>query len=250
MKINFLLKVFVFAIFLSFFGCNNTSELIFEEYRYDKTIGDCDNGICLDIHLKYYVLHEPIKVAENFNTEMEALIYGKMVWDDEESKIDVDRIIQARVDDYEAEVKEFPNARSGGFELNTTSSISFKSNSLVSFNILTDAYSGGAHGMDWDEYLNIDLSNGKKINIPDLMKDKIAFSNYVEKEMRAYLEMTDTDDWGEFTLVDEFALPENMGMTEAGLRLVYNPYEMLAYAAGQTEIIIPNEKLKEFMDLP
>ena len=45
---------------------------------------------------------------------------------------------------------------------------------------------------------------------------------------------------------DQVPLPKNIGMTEAGLRLVYNEYEILAYSYGRTELLIPMDELQQF----
>jgi len=34
--------------------------------------------------------------------------------------------------------------------------------------------------------------------------------------------------------------------TEAGMKLVYNEYEILPFSAGRTEILIPMDELKQF----
>jgi hypothetical protein len=250
MKNNNVFKLFLFSSILFLMSCDKQAVLGFEEYGYDKTIGNCDEGICVDIHLKYFVLHEPTNIAEEFNPLMEAMVYGKMGVNNNEGILDIEKKIQLIIDDYETQLKEFPDAAAGGYQQNTSSVISFESSNIVCINVLTDSYSGGAHGMYWDEYLNIDPLTGKRLNILDMINNKDAFNSYIENELRNKIGMKASDKWSEFTFLDQFTLPENMGFTESGLRLVYNSYELLSYAEGMTEIVIPNEKLKEFMDLP
>lgn len=250
MKIRFAQYLLIMITLIFLISCNNNPGVEFEKFEYDKIVGNCDQGICVDIHLRYYVLHEPGEIAKNFNPEMEEMVFGKMRMDSDSGNQDKDDFINSIISEYKAFIKEFPDAATGGYQQNTDCEISYESSKLISFYILTDNYSGGAHGMSWDEYLNIDPATGKKVEILDFLNDKNAFLNFVENELRTKLGMSPTDQWPEFTFLDEFTLPENIGMTTSGLRLVYNSYELLSYADGKTEILISNEKLKEFMELP
>ena len=72
------------------------------------------------------------------------------------------------------------------------------------------------------------------------------FEKFVEGKLRKELGMGKEDKWEDFTFIDEFSLPENIGMTEKGLRLVYNEYEILPYAEGMTVILIAHDELNDF----
>ena len=37
----------------------------------------------------------------------------------------------------------------------------------------------------------------------------------------------------------DFILPENMAVNEQGILLIYNPYEVAAYALGRTVLLLP-----------
>jgi len=44
-----------------------------------------------------------------------------------------------------------------------------------------------------------------------------------------------------------FSLPETFTLSKEGIKFLYNPYEIKAYAAGTTELIIPFSKIKDIM---
>ena len=46
---------------------------------------------------------------------------------------------------------------------------------------------------------------------------------------------------------DEFYLPENIGLTENGLVLLYNQYEVASYADGAIELILPMNEVKNYL---
>jgi hypothetical protein len=44
-----------------------------------------------------------------------------------------------------------------------------------------------------------------------------------------------------------FSLPETFTLTKEGIKFLYNPYEIKAYAAGTTELVIPFSKIRDIM---
>jgi hypothetical protein len=44
-----------------------------------------------------------------------------------------------------------------------------------------------------------------------------------------------------------FSLPETFTLTKEGIMFLYNPYEIKAYAAGTTELLIPFSKIRDIM---
>ncbi|MEZ5198860.1 MAG: RsiV family protein [Bacteroidales bacterium] len=75
---------------------------------------------------------------------------------------------------------------------------------------------------------------------------KSEFNKLVENKLRAKLRMGSQDNWADFTFLDQFILPANMGLTTEGLLLIYNEYEILSFADGITEIFLTMEELNPF----
>ena len=186
--------------------------------------------------------------AKVFNPLMENAIYSKMSYVDEKSK-SKDEIVERVIKDYKAFMLEFPESATGGYIQTSETSISYKSSQVISIFIKSDIYSGGAHGSHSKEFLNINPQTGKEIDMCDLIKPMDTFLSLVENKLRSKLEMGPNDKWEDFTFIDEFKLPNNMGMTANGLLLIYNEYEILSYADGTTEILIPNNELSSFLNL-
>jgi hypothetical protein len=44
-----------------------------------------------------------------------------------------------------------------------------------------------------------------------------------------------------------FSLAETFTVTKDGIKFLYNPYEIKAYAAGTTELTVPFSKIKDIM---
>jgi hypothetical protein len=71
-----------------------------------------------------------------------------------------------------------------------------------------------------------------------------------EKAFRKERALTDTaslqKNYFEFP-ANKFTLNQNYGFTKEGIVFYYNSYEIAAYAAGPTEVIIPYEEIKGWL---
>jgi hypothetical protein len=107
---------------------------------------------------------------------------------------------------------------------------------------LLDSYIGGAHGLPAKKYYVLDLDSLKQVTINDL------FENYHDErikaiiydELRNYRSLAKGEPLtqGGF-LSDAPQLTENFYVTEQGLGLYWNRYEIAPYVMGAIDLIIP-----------
>lgn len=130
----------------------------------------------------------------------------------------------------------------GKIELNTEHVIS------LSFN--ESFYLGGIHPNDYKSYYNFDTNTGRLLRLTDIVKDTVAFlktaelkfwGNEIKNAKKNNMEFSRGD---YFFSENKFILPQNIGITKEGLRLLYNPYEVAAYARGMIILDIPWQELK------
>lgn len=136
----------------------------------------------------------------------------------------------------------------GGFampwELQCYSKILYSSNNL--FIVAMDSYRfmGGAHPNSYRSIFNFDLQNGTLLQIEDIILDIEGFRAAAERQFREDQGLEETVSFQEAGFfMEEFKASTEFALTEYGLLLYYNTYEIAPYAAGATEIMIPYEKL-------
>lgn len=239
--------IVLLSVFL--FSCSINEQPEFDEVEYHKNIGDCNNEICVNIELEYLLMKGNSEVAKNFNHLIEQFIFYKMASSESFTELTPEEYVQDIIDEFKSFKAEFPEANTGGYEQTTNSELSWSDEKLISVELLTSMYSGGAHPSYQDEYLNVDPKTGNTLDILSFITDIKGFEKIVEEKLRKKLGMEEDDKWEDFTFVNEFTLPINMGMTEKGLRLIYNEYEILPYSEGMTEILISREELEKFTTL-
>jgi hypothetical protein len=238
----------LFLAVLTLTFCTTKSYPEFEITEYDKVVGNCDTSICIDIHLKYHLMKDQYEAAETFNKLIEQRIFAKMGFEDEGSSKTKEERIERLIKDFEAFKTEFPDAQTGGYHQDTKTEITYQGDGVISVLIDSEVYAGGAHGMHFREFLNVDPQSGKQIDLLELIDNKDGFYSLIEEKLRLELGMEPGDEWSDYTLVDEFVFPGNIGLTDAGMLLIYNEYEVVPYAEGLIEIELSKEELDSYVE--
>jgi len=110
-------------------------------------------------------------------------------------------------------------------------------------------YEGGAHPNSNFTYLNYDPANHKEITLDALFSPEAMpkLTMIAEKIFRKNEKLSATESLKDsyFFENDKFSLNQNFTITKEGLKFLYNPYEIKAYAFGTTELLIPFAELKD-----
>lgn len=114
-----------------------------------------------------------------------------------------------------------------------------------------DTYSGGAHGMVTKRYHVLDLEGQRELKIDDLFADyqeKTELRDIVYEELRRYSKLESMQPLSEgIYFSDEPELSFNFFITDEGLGLHWDPYQIAPYVQGAIEIIIPWRDIRSMM---
>lgn len=110
-------------------------------------------------------------------------------------------------------------------------------------------YAGGAHGNTSISYINYNPKTNQPITLNSLIdtKHKTDLLRIAESIFRKNEKLTPVQALTDLYFFDKgiFSLSENFYVGNKGLVFLYNPYEIKAYAAGTTELLIPFADLKD-----
>lgn len=110
-------------------------------------------------------------------------------------------------------------------------------------------YEGGAHPNSAAVYWNYQPETHQEITLESLLKTGGLPQLYLigEKIFRKNEGLSPTASLKDhyFFEKDTFSLNRNFTITKEGLKFLYNPYEIKAYAYGTTELLIPFNELKD-----
>lgn len=111
------------------------------------------------------------------------------------------------------------------------------------------SYEGGAHPNSNFTYLNYDPVNHKEITLDALISADAMpkLTAVAEKIFRKNEKLSADESLKDryFFENDKFSLNQNFTITKEGLKFLYNPYEIKAYAFGTTTLLIPFAELKD-----
>ncbi len=141
------------------------------------------------------------------------------------------------------------------FSNELTSKVVWQTDKYLSLEMNTWSFSGGAHGMYGTLLETFDLNTGKPLLLTDIIKDTTALRPLLEKGFVDAKKKESPEDMANMTLADlllpEFKvlpLPAIYCIVPEGVRFMYNPYEVAAYAVGQTDILLTWSQLGALAD--
>lgn len=115
---------------------------------------------------------------------------------------------------------------------------------ILSYQVNTDCYLGGAHGSYVVLYYNFDKKSGKLLNIRDIVpveKEKLVI-DAMKKQLCEDWDAADLAELQEMTgitMLGDVYLTNNFLLKKDSIEFLFNQYEIAPYAAGLIEVTIP-----------
>lgn len=262
MKINS--KVLLFSLF-TIFIFNSCKKIIVEitENNYstrhflstDTTLGAIKIFIETEIPAKY----KSKPVLDSIRTVIIRSLYGNDFVQIQNDSL-AQKFAKELISDYVltnlpmVEKLSKKNAYSFNFEHELHGFSLLSDKELFSYGISRYVYMGGAHGLSTRNFFNFDLKTGKQLKeadifsenyeeaLKELIKTRIVEQSVEDSAMIPISNLEDTDYW-----VDAIRPNGNFYITEGSINYVFNPYEIAPYSLGETEIILPFERLKDIL---
>ena len=118
---------------------------------------------------------------------------------------------------------------------------------LLTVAVTSYMYSGGAHGMPATRWLNWDLEKDSRLELNDVILPgkeaqfwELAIDAHRRWQDRQKMDADFRENW-------PFARSEDFRITDKGLTLRYGVYTLAPYSMGETELLIPAEKLTDII---
>jgi len=160
--------------------------------------------------------------------------------------VNLEEAANSLVKDYQEFHQEFPDSPQV-WNVRLKSRFTYEKNGLYCLMIVSESYTGGAHGALNKRYMTFDSQSGKLVNLADRVGDKKAFLQIAERKFRKQKGLSPTTDLkkaGYWFAGDTFAFPENIGIDDNGYLLHYNAYEIAPYSMGPTDLRIDFKELE------
>ncbi|NRD19027.1 DUF4163 domain-containing protein [Winogradskyella eckloniae] len=144
--------------------------------------------------------------------------------------------------------KNFDEASEPVWELDVETELVYQSEAVLTIVISTYEFKGGAHGNDQIKFLNLDAKTGTILTLDDFIENKNDLKSLAQIHFKKASELKDTTlNMDDFFFGKPFQLPENIGYSDDGLVLLYNPYDVVSYDQGYFEFVIPFEAVDSYL---
>ena len=165
---------------------------------------------------------------------------------------DLETLAAEFVYEYERIRQEFQDYRSHWF-LKRAVEVVRADDRVVSLRFSEQIYSGGAHANTTRGYRSFHSATGRPVELEQIIApaDRRAFDALAAAMFRQIrdippgVSLAEAGFWFEH---GRFRLNDNFALTGEGLLFYFNPYEVAAYAAGPTALLIPFSRADGFID--
>ncbi len=146
--------------------------------------------------------------------------------------------------DFNESGKDLP-AETPPWTLNSSFAEEYQTERLLVFLQSGYLYTGGAHGMPLLDAFIFDLTSGKRVTMADLYLPGYleVLSRYTRQKLQANQDLIGEKDWiitGTEPKAENFTV---VFPTAQGIRVVFPPYQVAAYASGSPEVLVPYSEL-------
>jgi hypothetical protein len=186
-------------------------------------------------------------IIDSINSRIENHIARVLNFAEDETKITLDASLK-KFDSVYLAFKEDFEETSLIWEAIVDGEVTYQSPDIISIALNSYLNTGGAHGNMTISFLNFNARTGDIIKNNALIKNNPAFLELAKTHFKKKLQVSkDNESISDYFFGEDFHLPSNIGLSDEGLVLIYNVYEIASYSQGITEIIIPFEEALSFL---
>jgi len=242
---------------LFFFSCSQTEQpkgfIKYEMRRFEKALGDTSaksTGYA-KIKLVYPEIKEAVNtgILDALNSYVKNQILTAIF---EEGRYkQPEFLVNAFIKEYDDYVKDATEA-SRIWTLERKVDVVFITDRIACFRFFETSFLGGAHPNSNYFFTVYDLATGGKLKAKDVFVEeyKEKLTAIAEKKFREIRGLKGNDSLNSAGFQfpgGKFALNDNFGFLKEGIVFFYNPYEIAPYAAGETNLIIPYNEVKDLI---
>lgn len=239
------IKLAFLFLFVLVLGCKKEDEMVYKPLHFEnEKCADCPK-----VTIAIFDFLEASKIATTINTTLKNEVINQLLYDEETKVLTINDAIASFKNGYLDLKKMYPD-ETLGWEANIKGTILFENKDLISIQLETYIFTGGAHGYSATRFFNFDKIKGVQLENEQLFKKKDAFEDFAEIQFKIQEDIPQNasiNSTGFMFEGDSFYLPANIGFTQEGIQLVYNQYEVASYADGPIVITLPYKEVNPFL---
>lgn len=195
-----------------------------------------------------YQAEATVGIKANYSEKENVKLYIPSIMDGDKkiiNKLNADFKVSVltKVKDFKAIISEDsrPNIKEmSSFAANYT--VKYNKNDILSIAETGYQYTGGAHGITWRSSKTIYLPTGHVYNLGEIFKAGFDYQTFLNTKIKEQLKARGWEGHASFEGVNK---DTSYFITEEGLVIYYQPYEIAAYVFGMPEFFIPIDDVRD-----
>lgn len=233
-------------VLLFLFSCKHNNSLSLATIKIERN--NCEN--CPSVSVDIPRATENDKISKAINTSLQEEIIAELSFlDEQDVNVNLEDAITSFIIAYKEIQKMHPEELTP-WEARIKAGVSYEDRQMITIRLDTYLFTGGAHGYGATRFLNFSKEKGSEIEDWELFINKEDFERFAENKFRKQEKIPHNksiNSTGYMFERDSFYLPENIGFTEKGIKLLYNQYEVASYADGPIELVLPYKEVKKYL---
>jgi hypothetical protein len=204
---------------------------------------------CPEVHIEIPGALKKDRLSKAVNTAMREEIIFLLNFDDHSDAATITEAVTAFTKGYR-EISSRFHDEDTGWKARIKGEVSYEDPRMLTIKMDSYLYTGGAHGYEATRFLNFDKQKGNELQDWELFADREDFLRYAELQFRMQEKIPEGEpinSTGYMFERDTFYLPQNIGFTQDGVKLLYNEYEVASYADGPVELLLPYKEVKKYL---
>jgi len=245
--LKFLMKIFCtyLILLLMLLSCSQRGKLAFEPEIFTGV--SCD--ACPEIVIDIPKATGKDRISNAINNALREEVISQLTFDDEIEIKDIDGAIQSFSNGHK-NMQELYFDENPDWAANISAEVSYEDRHMITIKVDSYLFTGGAHGYGSTQFLNFNKKKGSEMEEWELFNDRNGFRRFAENRFRKQENIPPDESINSTGYMFErgaFYLPENIGFTKEGLKLLYNQYEVASYADGPVELTLPYKEVRKYL---
>lgn len=244
-------KFYLVFLLLLVLGCTNDN-LTFKYTSFEQKASLPCNDQCTYVRMVIPIAMGNTSVGDSINEKIldvtkDIVYYGDL---EKGKKLSYTEIMNSFLDSFEEMQERYPEEIIP-WEATIDAKVGYQSDELINIEVSYYNYSGGVHGFSGIKSLLFDKENGRSLTKKDLFKDENAIEKLAEIQFRKTYNIPENEpinSTGFFFEEDTFCLPKTFFVSDKGLLLYYNTYEIKSTKEDPIECLLPMDVVGQYLN--
>ncbi|WP_194776527.1 DUF3298 and DUF4163 domain-containing protein [Pararhodonellum marinum] len=239
--------IFLFFV-ICIFSCTPKGDMKYEMVDIEEK--SCVDEQCATVEISYPKFTGRRNRAKRVNQHVQEQLKMYIQLGEPQEWESVEKAINFVLEAHEIYMRDYPESTQE-WTMEVNGKVGYQSDEILSLLFTNYSYTGGAHPIGYQIFLNFNKKTGELLNKADFVGDEAQLKKLTERAFRKIHRVEEDidlkDDPRFFLNEGEFFLPVSMGFDQNDFVLIYNPYEIGPYVMGSTEIRFNLAELEEVL---